>query len=120
LKNPTVLVRPNQAESTNGKNVIIGDSREDKIKRTWGHEIMLKKFVDGQENIKITIKSSRLGGQAKAPVKEKKGDTTATVHGVKQQKNSKADLSNRPSEGGSKIPAHLQTKAIRGWNLEGQ
>jgi hypothetical protein len=86
LKNPVVLVWPNQAESTNGKNMIIGDSREDKIKKTWGHEIMLKKFVDGQENIKITIKSSGLGGQAKAPVKEKKGDTTATVHGIKQQK----------------------------------
>ena len=30
LKNPKVLVRPSQAESTNGKNVVIGDERPEK------------------------------------------------------------------------------------------
>jgi hypothetical protein len=52
--------------------VIIGDSREDKIKKTWGREIMLEKSIDGQENIKITTKSFGLPGGA--------------VHGVKQKK----------------------------------
>jgi hypothetical protein len=30
LKNPKVLIRPNQAESTKGKNVIIGEERPEK------------------------------------------------------------------------------------------
>jgi hypothetical protein len=30
LKNPKVLVRPSQAESTKGKNVVIGDERPEK------------------------------------------------------------------------------------------
>jgi len=30
LKNPKVLVRPSQAESTKGKNIVIGDERPEK------------------------------------------------------------------------------------------
>ena len=30
LQNPKILIRPNQAESTKGKNVVIGDERPEK------------------------------------------------------------------------------------------
>ena len=51
--------------------MIIGDPKEDsKIEKTLGREIMFGMSLDGQENIKITIKSSGLMGQAKAPVGE--------------------------------------------------
>jgi hypothetical protein len=44
--------------------MIIGDPREDdKLKKISGHEIVLEKFANGKENIKITIKSSGLRGK---------------------------------------------------------
>jgi hypothetical protein len=51
--------------------MIIGDPREGgKIEKNSGREIVLKRSTDGRENIKITIKSSGHGRQAKAPVKK--------------------------------------------------
>jgi hypothetical protein len=58
-----VLVRLDQAESTKGKNLIIGEERpksyEDKI---WLRKVMLEKVVDGKNILKITIKPNELGG----------------------------------------------------------
>lgn len=56
-KNPAVLVRLYQAESTIGNNMIIGDPREHaKIEKNSGCEIVIiEKSVDARENIKITI-----------------------------------------------------------------
>jgi hypothetical protein len=63
LQGVKVLVRPEQAESTKGKNVIIGEERpkncEDKI---WSREVVLEKDVNGEDVLKITVKASRLKG----------------------------------------------------------
>jgi hypothetical protein len=54
LKNLVVLARHSQVDSPPGKNVIIGESNEDeKIENALTS--MLKRFVDGRGNIKITI-----------------------------------------------------------------
>jgi hypothetical protein len=64
LHSAKVLVQPKQAESTKGKNVIIGEERpkscEDKI---WSREVVLEKVVDGKNVLKITVKASGLGGK---------------------------------------------------------
>jgi hypothetical protein len=65
LQGAKVLIRPGLAESTKGNNVIIGEERhkslDDKI---WSRKVTLKKAADGQETLKITMKASKLGGQA--------------------------------------------------------
>jgi hypothetical protein len=66
LYNAKVLIRPEQAEGDKGKNVVIGEERlkiflEEKI---LARKVVLKKTLDGKESLKITIKASRLGGQA--------------------------------------------------------
>jgi hypothetical protein len=54
LQGAKVLVRPEQAESTKVKNVIIGEERpkssEDKI---WSREVVLEKDADGKDVLKI-------------------------------------------------------------------
>jgi hypothetical protein len=59
LQGAKVLVRPEQAESTKGKNVIISEemskSCEDK---RWSREVVLGKATDGKNVLKITIKAS--------------------------------------------------------------
>ena len=47
LQNPKVLIRPNQAESTKGKNVVIGEPRSEQKKKS----------------LEASSKSSTLGGQ---------------------------------------------------------
>jgi hypothetical protein len=65
--------------------MIIDDSRKgNKIEITSRREIVLKRSSDGQEKIKITTKSSGLGGQAKAPIKKQEGDVTTAVQDKKQ------------------------------------
>jgi hypothetical protein len=65
LQAAKMLVRPEQAESTKGKNVIIDDERpksyEDKI---WSSDVMLEKAVDGKNVLKIIVKAFGLEGQA--------------------------------------------------------
>jgi hypothetical protein len=66
--NPVVLIRPKQADSTIGKNVIIGEPRESKKgKKVLDREVVLEKSSDNRESFKITIKSSGLGGKLKLP-----------------------------------------------------
>jgi hypothetical protein len=64
LQGAKVLLRPEQAETTKGKKVIIGEERpkscEDKI---WSREVMLEKDADGKDVLKITVKASGLAGQ---------------------------------------------------------
>ena len=52
LKNPKVLIRPSQAESTKGKNVIIGEQRPERN-------------VLQNKTPRATTKTSTLGGQRK-------------------------------------------------------
>ena len=85
LNNPKVLVRPSQAESTKGKNVVIGDERPEK---------------------KLTLQTSQgakiLGGQDK----KKKADNKSTGHGT--------GLTGAPSKSGnsSKIKTRLSFKEL--------
>jgi hypothetical protein len=56
LQDVKVLVRPERAELTKGKNVIIGEempkSYENKI---WSREVMLEKDVDDKDILKIIV-----------------------------------------------------------------
>jgi hypothetical protein len=65
LHGAKVRVWPKQAESTKGKNVFVDEERprscEDRI---WSREVVLEKDVDSKDILKITVKASRLGGQA--------------------------------------------------------
>jgi hypothetical protein len=63
LQGAKVLVRSEQAKSTKGKNMIIGEERpksyEDKI---WSREMVLEKDADGKDVLRITVKASGLPG----------------------------------------------------------
>ena len=73
INNPAVLIRPEQADSTIGKNVIIGEPREHKKgKKVLDRKVVLEKSNGNRESLKITIKSSGLGGQAQTPVDNQK------------------------------------------------
>ena len=64
LDNAKVLIRPEQAEGAKGKNVIIGEPRPKNVNdKILAREVTLEKAPDGKESLKITVKSSRPGGQ---------------------------------------------------------
>jgi hypothetical protein len=64
LQGAKMMVRPKQAKSTKGKNVIIGKERpkssEDKI---WWREVVPEKIADAKDVLKIIVKASGLRGQ---------------------------------------------------------
>jgi len=66
LENPKVLIRPHQAKSTKGKNVIIGEERPE------------KKVLQSKTS-RATAKASMLGGQGK---KTKAGNKTTSLTGA--------------------------------------
>jgi hypothetical protein len=69
INNPAVLIRPEQADSTIRKNMIISEPRESKKeKKVLDREMVLEMSSDNRESLKIIIKSSGLGGQAQSPV----------------------------------------------------
>ena len=63
LSNAKVLLRTEQAECAEGKNVVFGETRpknaDDKI---LAREVVLEKAPDGKELIKITVKAKVSGG----------------------------------------------------------
>jgi hypothetical protein len=63
FENSKVLVRPEQAEETWGKNVIIGEkctiTTDEKV---LSREVVVEKTTDGKESLKITIKAPTLRG----------------------------------------------------------
>ena len=65
LHNPMVLLRPEQAEGAQGKNVVIGDPRpmnaNDKI---LAREVIAKKTPDGKPTLWIFVNARKPGGQA--------------------------------------------------------
>ena len=80
INNPAILIWPELADSTVGKNVIIGEPREHKKgKKVLDREVVLEKSNDNQESLKITIKSFGLGGQAQTPVDKQKSATNTIV-----------------------------------------
>ena len=64
LKNPKVLLRPDQAEGAKGKDVVIGDPRpmngNDKI---LAREVVVQKTPDGKSMLKITVNAPKPRGQ---------------------------------------------------------
>ena len=66
LQGSKVLIRLEQADTTKGKNVVLGEKRtftvEDKI---LSREVVVEKKSNGKESMKITVKSSSLEGQEK-------------------------------------------------------
>jgi hypothetical protein len=80
INNPAILIRPEQADSTFGKNVIIGKPREfKKGKKDLDRKVVLEKSNDNRESLKITIKSSGLGRQAQTPMDKQKSATNTIV-----------------------------------------
>ena len=64
LSNAKVLIRPEQAEGAQGKNVVIGETRLKNVNdKILAREVVLEKAPDGKELIKITVKAQVPGGQ---------------------------------------------------------
>ena len=65
LNNPKVLLRPEQAEGAQGKNVVIGDPRlmnaNDKI---LARKVVAEKTPDGKPTLRIFVNAPKPGGQA--------------------------------------------------------
>jgi hypothetical protein len=62
LENPAILIRPEQADTTKGKNVVIGDPRpENDVGPTPSRKVVMEKLPDGEETITITIRGSTMG-----------------------------------------------------------
>ena len=64
LKNPKVLLRPDQAEGVKGKDVVIGDPRpmngNDKI---LAREVVVQKTPNGKSMLKITVNAPKPRGK---------------------------------------------------------
>jgi hypothetical protein len=59
LENPAVLIRPEQADTTKGKTVVIDNPRpEEDAKSTPSCKVVMEKLPDGEETITITIRGS--------------------------------------------------------------
>ena len=57
---PAVLIRPEQADSTQGKNVIIGEPREvPKVEKVVGRKVVLEKNEDGKNQLKTIASSTK-------------------------------------------------------------
>jgi len=80
VNNLAIMIRPKQADSTIGKNVIIGKPKEPKKgKKVLDHEVVLETSNGNWENLKITIKTFGLGGQAQTPVDKQKSATNTIL-----------------------------------------
>jgi hypothetical protein len=80
INNLAILIRPEQADSTIRKNVIIGEPREPKKgKKILDRKVVLEKSNDNRESLKITIKSLALGRQAQTPVDKQKLATNTII-----------------------------------------
>ena len=57
---PTILIRPEQADKAQGKNVIIGEPRvAPNVKKKPGRKVVLKKDDEGKNKLKITARSTQ-------------------------------------------------------------
>ena len=57
---PAVLIRPEQADKTQGKNVIIGEPRvAPNVEKNLGCKVVLEKDDEGKNKLKITIRSTQ-------------------------------------------------------------
>jgi hypothetical protein len=71
LQKSKVLIRPEQAETTKGKNVVIGEKLTITIDdNVLSQEVMVENTADGKKSLNITIKAPTLGWQAQANIAE--------------------------------------------------
>jgi hypothetical protein len=57
---PAIFIRPEQADTTQGKNVLIGEPRvAPNVKMNLGRKAMLEKDDEGKDKLKITAGSTR-------------------------------------------------------------
>jgi hypothetical protein len=79
LQNSKVLIWSEQAKTTKGKNVVIGEKRtitaDEKI---LSREVAVNKTAKGKESLKITIKAPTLGGGGGVPSQDCREDGEAT------------------------------------------
>ena len=67
LRNAKVLLRPEQAEGAEGKNVVIGEARPKNVNdKILAREVVLEKAPGGKEPVKITVKAQVPGGQERS------------------------------------------------------
>ena len=65
LNNPKVLLRPEQAEGAQGKNVVIGDPRPMNVNdKILAREVVAEKTPDGKPTLRIFVNAPKPGGQA--------------------------------------------------------
>src|SRR6185312_10147868 len=65
LNNPKVLLRPEQAEGAQGKNVVIGDPRPMNANgKILAQEVVAEKTPDGKLTLRIFVNAPKPGGQA--------------------------------------------------------
>ena len=120
LNNPKVLIRPEQAEGAQGKNVVISDPRpmntSDKI---LAREVIKEKTDDGKSTMKIIVKNPRLGGQGSSPPENRSADQARPVRPVSPTgqtgQNSQTGSSNRSDRPGDH-PRTFKTN-VRKWVL---
>lgn len=75
LSYSAILVQPNQADSTTGKNVIIGEPRKDEPRvKVVGRQVVLEKDEAGKNKLKITIGSFSHRGPARASTQQRASD----------------------------------------------
>jgi hypothetical protein len=77
LENPAFFIWPEQADTTKGKNVIIGDLRpKEDTKSTPSCKVVMEKLLDGEETITITIMGSTTGSRERGRLKDRLWLTT--------------------------------------------
>jgi hypothetical protein len=104
LEDHAVLIQPEEADTTNGKNVVIGDARlEEDAKSTPSQKVVMEKLPDGEETITITTRDSTTGnherkaeGLASAHVDGKRKPTTTNQEQVVRPPPSRSDHRGRP------------------------
>jgi hypothetical protein len=117
LENPPVLIRPEQADKTKGKNVLIGNLRpEEDAKSTPSRKVVVEKTPDGEETITITIRGSTMGsherkveGSTLARDDRKRKPTTADQKQVVRLPASRSDRHDR-SEQVTQCHGHTATR----------
>jgi hypothetical protein len=86
LENLAVLIRPEQADTTKGKNLVIDDPRiENDTGLTPSRKVVMEKLLDGEETITITIRGSTTGSH------ERKAKGSTLAHDDIKQKSIVAD-----------------------------
>jgi hypothetical protein len=86
MENLDVLIRPEQAHTIKGKNVVIGGPRlENDVGPAPSHKVVMEKLPDGKETIMITIRGSMMGSD------EGKAEGSTSAHDDGKWKPTAAD-----------------------------